>query len=116
MPLPGGVANEMRVYYRCMTKISSDEVRKLAHLSGISVSNDETERLQTELEAILNYVELLSELDTDGVKPTYQVTGLEHVTRPDEIIDYGVSQEQLMENAPDQKDGQFKVPKVLNNE
>lgn len=51
MPLPGGVANEMRVYYRCMTKISSDEVRKLAHLSGISVSDDETHRRRAIQEA-----------------------------------------------------------------
>lgn len=96
-----------------MTKISEDEVRKLARLSGISVSDDDVQRLQFELGAILNYVDQLNELDTEGVQPTYQVTGLEHVARRDEVIDYGVGQEQLMANAPDQKDGQFKVPKVL---
>lgn len=96
-----------------MTKISEDEVRKLARLSGINVSNDDVQRLQTELGAILTYVDQLNELDTEGVKPTYQVTGLEHVARRDEVIDYGVSQEQLLANAPDEKDGQFKVPKVL---
>lgn len=96
-----------------MTKISEDEVRKLARLSGISVSDDDVQRLQSELGAILNYVDQLNELDTEGVQPTYQVTGLEHVARRDEVIDYGVGQEQLMANAPDQKDGQFKVPKVL---
>lgn len=96
-----------------MTKISEDEVRKLARLSGISVNDDDVQRLQSELGAILNYVDQLNELDTEGVQPTYQVTGLEHVARRDEVIDYGVGQEQLMANAPDQKDGQFKVPKVL---
>lgn len=96
-----------------MTKISVDEVRKLARLSGISITDDDAAKLQIDLEAILTYVDQLSELDTEGVEPTYQVTGLEHVTRRDEIIDYGVSQTELMANAPDQKDGQFKVPKVL---
>lgn len=104
------------LYYIRMTKIDSDQVRKLAHLSGISINDDEAVRLQTELGAILNYVEQLNELDTEGVVPTYQVTGLEHVARRDEVINYGVDQQALMANAPDQKDGQFKVPKVLHNE
>ncbi|EDK72320.1 glutamyl-tRNA(Gln) amidotransferase, C subunit [candidate division TM7 genomosp. GTL1] len=96
-----------------MTKISKDEVARLAHLAGISLSESEIARLETELGEILRYVEQLSELDTEGVTPTYQVTDLEHVTRSDEIIDYGLGRDELLANAPDRTDTQIKVPKVL---
>jgi Asp-tRNA(Asn)/Glu-tRNA(Gln) amidotransferase C subunit len=52
-------------------------------------------------------------LDTTGVEPTYQVTGLANVDRVDEVIDYGISQQALLQNAPRTQDNQIKVPKVL---
>lgn len=96
-----------------MTKISKDEVVRLATLGAISLSDDQIARLEIELAEILGYVEQLSELDTEGIVPTYQVTDLEHVTRRDEVIDYGLSREQLLAVAPDQANNQLKVPKVL---
>lgn len=93
--------------------ISIDDVRYVAGLAKIAVSDDEAARLQKELDAILGYVQQLDQLDTTGVEPTYQVTGLKNVDRADEIIDYGVSQEALLNNAPQSKDSQIKVPKVL---
>jgi aspartyl-tRNA(Asn)/glutamyl-tRNA(Gln) amidotransferase subunit C len=93
--------------------ISIDDVRYVAGLAKIAVSDDEATRLQKELDAILGYVQQLDQLDTTGVEPTYQVTGLKNVDRDDVIIDYGVSQEALLRLAPQSKDGQIKVPKVL---
>ena len=96
-----------------MTNISVNDVQKLAQLSALSLTEDEVVSLANELTNILGYVEQLSEIDTEGVEPTYQVTGLHTVTRKDEIIDYGVSQEELLKNAPDVQDAQMKVPRVL---
>lgn len=96
-----------------MTHISIDDVKKLAQLSALSVSDNDAKDLSTQLEAILGYVEQLGEVDTSGVEPTYQVTGLENVMRKDDVIDYGVSQAELLKNAPESADGQIKVRRVL---
>jgi len=95
------------------TTISIDDVYYVAGLSKIAVSEEEATKLQAELDAILGYVQQLNELDTTGIKPTYQVTGLTNVDRDDVIIDYGVDQQALLQNAPHVQDNQIKVPKVL---
>lgn len=96
-----------------MTQISRDDVLKLATLSSLQLNDDEAASLQADLQAILGYVEQLNELNTDGIVPAYQVTGLRNVLRED-IVDQGpVSRESLLALAPEQKDSQIKVPKVL---
>ncbi len=99
------------MYY--MTQISRDDVLHLAQLSNLELSDNEIDSLKIDLSNILGYVEQLSELDTDGVEPTYQVTDLENVWRDDKIIDYGVSREDFIRLAPESTDSQIKVPKVL---
>ena len=96
-----------------MSTISIADVQKLAQLSALTITDDQVQTLTNELNEILGYVEQLNEVDTDGVEPTYQVNGLENVTRPDEIKDMDVSQEDLLKNAPQQQDGSIKVPRVL---
>lgn len=95
------------------TAISRDDVIHLAQLSNLQLGDDEVAALQTDLANILEYVEQLSELDTEGVEPTYQVTDLENVFREDVIVEAGADRESLLALAPDQKDNQIKVPKVL---
>jgi aspartyl-tRNA(Asn)/glutamyl-tRNA(Gln) amidotransferase subunit C len=97
-----------------MTKISRDEILKLAKLSKLRLSEDEIVEYQKELSEILEYVSQLSKVDTKNLRPTSQVTGLENVTRKDEIIDYGVTPAELLKNAPATKDNQIKVKRVLN--
>lgn len=96
-----------------MASISKDDVVYLARLSNLSLTDDEVESLQGDLANILDYVGQLSSLDTEGIEPTYQVNGLENVDRSDEVIDYGISREELLSTAPEQKDNQIKVPKVI---
>lgn len=96
-----------------MTHISRDDVLHLAQLSSIQLSDDEISNLQEDLANILTYIEQLKEIDTTNVEPTYQVTGLESVEREDNIIDYGLSRDDLLSNTPDKQDNQIKVPKVL---
>lgn len=96
-----------------MSSISIDDVKKLAVLSALSVSDEEATALLAQLNEILGFVEQLNEVDTAGVEPTYQVTGLENVMRDDTLIDYGLNRDDLLKNAPDHQDGQIKVKRVL---
>lgn len=95
------------------TTISLDDVKYVAALAKIAITDEEAAKLTGELDAILGYVRQLDAVDTTGLEPTYQVTGLKNVTRPDQIIDYGTSREDLLKNAPKSQDGYIKVPKVL---
>ena len=95
-------------------KISKDEVKHLAELSNISLSDEDMESLRYDLANILGYIEQLSELDTTGVDPTYQVSANQNTWREDEIDNYGVERDQLLALAgTNQAENQIKVPKVL---
>jgi aspartyl-tRNA(Asn)/glutamyl-tRNA(Gln) amidotransferase subunit C len=96
-----------------MTTISRDDVLHLAQLSSLALDTTEIDSLQADIGNILGYVEQLSELDTEGVEPTYQLTDLENVWRSDIVDDYGIDREALLALAPDSTDYQIKVPKVL---
>ena len=96
-----------------MTKISIDEVKKLARLARVAITDEEAAKFQSEIEAILEYVDQLSKVDTEGVEATSQVTGLVNVTRIDEAIDYGTTRDSLLANTPDTQDGYVKVRRVL---
>lgn len=96
-----------------MTQISRDDVQRLALLSRLQLGNDEADALATDITNILGYVELLDELDTENIEPTYQVTGLENVWREDEVVEGTTGREALLALAPDTADNQVKVPKVL---
>ena len=95
------------------TSVTRDDVLHLAQLSNLQLSDDETNALQADISNILGYVTLLGELDTSGVEPTYQVTDLENVMRDDVVVAHDANRDKLLELAPDQKDNQIKVPKVL---
>jgi aspartyl-tRNA(Asn)/glutamyl-tRNA(Gln) amidotransferase subunit C len=96
-----------------MAKLSREDVLKLARLARLKLSDEEIERFQSEISAILGYVEQLQNVDLEGVEPTYQVTGLKDVTRPDEVKDYGTPPEELLKNAPATEDGHIKVKRML---
>lgn len=96
-----------------MTYISSDDVQHLAQLSSLQLSEEEVVSLGADLQAIIGYIEQLSELDTSGVEPTYQVTDLQNVWREDEVNNYGVDRDTLLALAPAAEAQQVKVPKVL---
>ncbi|HSW91180.1 MAG TPA: Asp-tRNA(Asn)/Glu-tRNA(Gln) amidotransferase subunit GatC [Candidatus Saccharimonadales bacterium] len=96
-----------------MTTISRDDVQHLAQLSNLQLGDDEAAGLQQDIGTILNYIQQLDELDTTGVEPTYQVTGLENVWRDDSVIDDNVTREQLLALSPASAANQVKVPKVL---
>lgn len=96
-----------------MSTITIADVQYVASLAKIAITDQEAKQFTKELDAVLGYVKQLEAVDTKGLEPTYQVTGLTNVARRDEVIDYGVSQKELLKNAPHQKDGAIEVPKVL---
>lgn len=96
-----------------MSKLTRDDVLKLAALSRLGLSEDEVAQFQVELSKILDYVETLDKVDVGGLEPTYQISGLRNVTREDEVKDYEASPADLLKNAPAVKDNQFQVKRVL---
>jgi len=64
-------------------KLTKEEVIHIAKLAGIPLQPNEVEKFQSQLSETINYIEILSELNTEGVKPCYQVTGLKNIFRED---------------------------------
>jgi len=96
-----------------MAKLTREDVLKLAQLARLSLSSEEADAFTKEITEILGYVEQLQSVDIEGLEPTYQVTGLHTVTRPDTVKDYGETPEELLKNAPAVLDGHIKVKRVL---
>ena len=92
--------------------VSKSDVAHLATLSSISLSDDELNAMTADLENIITYIEQLRELDTTGVEPTYQLTGLTNVWREDEVTPQ-LAREKLLALAQESLNNQVKVPKVL---
>jgi len=95
-----------------MSKITPDEVRRVAQLAHIGLAEDQIDHFAAELDQIVGFVEQLQSVDIEGVAPTDQVTGLVDVWREDEVKP-GLTHDDLKLNAPDWHDGQFKVKRVL---
>lgn len=96
-----------------MTTISDDDVRHLATLSSLQLADEELENLRADIENIITHVDSLSELDTSGVEPTYQVTDLQNVMRDDTVARSSVTYGDLLGLAPSSRENQIEVPKVL---
>lgn len=94
-------------------KLTKDDVLNLARLSKLDLTASEVERYIKELNEILDYVELLSDVDTSGLKPTTQVTGLINVMRKDEVRTQLATPSQLLGIAPDTKDCYIKVKRMI---
>jgi len=92
--------------------ISIQDVEHVAKLARLDLSEEEKQTYMKQLNAILQYADKLNELDTDQVEPTSHVMELVNVTREDERRSSWPI-EQVMKNAPEEDEGQFKVPAVL---
>jgi aspartyl-tRNA(Asn)/glutamyl-tRNA(Gln) amidotransferase subunit C len=87
-------------------------VRHIARLARIKVTDKETKALEGELSSILDWVEQLSEVDTDGIEPMTRVVYMTMKKREDEITDGGYPHD-IVKNAPERENHFFKVPKVV---
>ncbi len=93
-------------------KIDPDQIRRIARLARINLTPDELEQFSTQLSDILNYVDQLSELNTEGVEPTTHPLKISNVFRPDRAA-RSLSSQQALANAPRTHGDFFAVPKVL---
>ncbi|MCI5080305.1 MAG: Asp-tRNA(Asn)/Glu-tRNA(Gln) amidotransferase subunit GatC [Saprospiraceae bacterium] len=94
-------------------KIDKQLISKLENLARLKLSEEESKDLQTDLNAILEMVEKLQELDTEGVEPLVYINEEVNVFRKDKVTNQ-VSQDEALRNAPDHDGSFFKVPKVIN--
>lgn len=97
-----------------MTKISKDEVKKVAQLARIKLTDEEVEKYTGQFGSIFEYMDILNEVDTEGIEPTSQVTGLKDVMREDEVDRDFCNGDELLECSPlGVEDRQIKVRKIL---
>jgi aspartyl-tRNA(Asn)/glutamyl-tRNA(Gln) amidotransferase subunit C len=92
--------------------VDADTVRRIARLARIAVAENEVPHLEGELNAMLAFVEQLSEVNVEGVEPMTSVTPMEMKKRPDVVTDGGIPDD-IVRNAPATEDHFFLVPKVV---
>jgi aspartyl-tRNA(Asn)/glutamyl-tRNA(Gln) amidotransferase subunit C len=92
--------------------VDAKTVRRIAHLARIAVADAEVANLQSELNAMLAFVEQLSEVDVSGVEPMTSVTPMALKQREDKVTDGGIADD-IVRNAPATENHFFLVPKVL---
>lgn len=95
-----------------MEKITKDRVLELADLVRIAISEEDAEKYTENINSTLAPLEILNELNTDDVKPTTHGIVLENVMRQDKP-ERTITPEEALNNAPDQEDGHFKVPSIM---
>jgi aspartyl-tRNA(Asn)/glutamyl-tRNA(Gln) amidotransferase subunit C len=92
--------------------VTNEQVRHIARLARIAMSDEELERLVPELNAIIGWVEQLGEVNTDGVEPLTAVIDQKLRLR-DDVVNDGNIRDEILANAPDGQHGFFAVPKVI---
>ena len=95
-----------------MASISREDVTHVAHLARLHLTDEEIDRMQTQLSNILESIETLQQVDTSHVGPTASVIQLENVMREDEVR-AGLTRDAALANAPLRDDPFLRVPTVL---
>ncbi|MCJ7537919.1 MAG: Asp-tRNA(Asn)/Glu-tRNA(Gln) amidotransferase subunit GatC [Anaerolineales bacterium] len=93
-------------------KLTLEEVEHIAELARLRLSSEEKARYAAQLSDILDYAARLQSVDTTGISPTASVITTDSVLREDKVRP-GLSQQELLDNAPEITRGQFRVPPVL---
>lgn len=92
--------------------LTEDQVRHIAHLAKLTLSEEEVEKYKDQLSSVLGYIDSLNEVDTKTVKPTDHVTNLENIFREDEVIP-SLPQKAVLANAPRTYKGFFQVDAIF---
>ncbi len=95
-----------------MSKITADDVRKVAKLARLDLPEDTIATYTGQLERILDYVDQLQAVDTEGVPPTTRAVEVVNVTRADTVVPTEV-REDLLDQAPQREGDFFRVPKIM---
>ena len=96
-----------------MANIISDEtIEYVGILAKLELSEEEKEKAKKDMGSMLDYIDKLNELDTTGVEPMSHVFPVKNVFREDVVVN-GDDRENILKNAPEEKDGSFVVPKTV---
>ncbi len=95
--------------------INKDEVKYIADLASLKLSDDEVDKFSKQLSDILDYVEKLDELDTEEIVPTAYTIPVKNVLREDKVEE-SLDLEKVLQNAPEKIDNQFRVPKIMDED
>lgn len=95
-----------------MAKLSKEEVKHVAHLARLAITDEEALKFADQLDKITVFAEQLNELDTTNVEPTSHVLSIVNVMREDVAVK-GLDRDVMMLNVKEQEDGQVKVPPIL---
>lgn len=93
-------------------KLNRKDVEHVALLSRLDLSENELDKFTGQLDAILEYIDVLNQVDTSAVEPMAHVLEIRNVMRADEVQP-SLPREAALQNAPDAEDGFFKVPKIV---
>ena len=92
--------------------LTKETVLQVSKLANLSLSADELEKMQKQLAVVVGYIDQLKEVDTKGVEPTSQVTGLENVARSDEVAT-SLTQKDALSGTPNSHEAYFKVKSIF---
>ena len=93
-------------------KVTEKDVRYIAELSRLEISEEEMPMFTEQFNQILEYADILEKVDTAGIEPTFSILPLYNVMREDEVVP-GVSHDEAMKNAPAVHNDGFNVPRVI---
>lgn len=93
-------------------RVDDATIEYVGILAKLELSGEEREAAKRDMSRMLDYVDKLNELDTEGVEPMSHLFPVHNVFREDEVINAD-SREQILANAPEQKEGAFKVPRTI---
>ena len=94
-------------------QVSREEILRIAQLANLKIDDDEIEKYLLNLQDILNYANIVNKVDVSGLNETIGANDNYNVFRKDEIKEFK-NRDGLLQNAPEQERGMFKIPKVLN--
>ena len=92
--------------------LSLDQVKKIAKLSRIKMTDDQLKNMRVELENIFNHIDVIQKADTENIEPTGHSADLDSIFRED-VIEKSASVKEALKNAPKQEDGYFTVRKII---
>lgn len=94
------------------TKITSEQLKRIAALAHLEISSQDQDTLTQQLSKTTEYIDILSDVDTKNVSPTYQVNHLQNVCRPDKVTS-SLSQSEALSQAPQTHNGYFQTQATI---
>lgn len=93
--------------------ISKEEIIHIAKLASLNLSDEEIEKYTNDMQEIIEFANMINNVNTDGMNETIGSNEQANVLRKDEVVEFG-NRELLLSNAPSQDEGMFRIPKVIN--